>query len=517
MVLAVTVVIVTAIYCVDLRNTPVYFGGDEAHFAVGAHSIATTGRNLNGDLLPVFFNLADPAGGPRQPWGDSWYHPLPFYLIAIALKVLPFSIETARLPSALICGVLMPLLIFLVARRLTGVDGAAMLAALVAALSPANVVMSRQALDYALPLPFVIGWLWFLHAYMGSRQTRYLVLGGFTLGAGCYSYIASWALMPVYLLMTWIVLLRAKAGLRPIVVSGIAFALPLLAAPLWLAAHPDAWAGTVARYSTHDVPKTGFLATYVSLFDPVVLFVRGGPSLTTSTAQSGFVLLPAALFLAAGAFEVARRRDWMSAVIVAGVLTAPMPAAFKGEPGMIQRAVYLLPFLALLASLGSIALWRSRAGRAIAIAAILAAPVQFGYFYFDYFTHYKLRSAFYYDPVAFADVASFLLAQPGEPHYYFHTVLDDAPAKWRYYAIKAGRTEVLSRTRYVTNEQFPLDDAPPGSFAVTYVDKPTFDALMSTSGWVVLRTINDVDNREAAAIFGKVRGEVAVLPRKERN
>jgi 4-amino-4-deoxy-L-arabinose transferase-like glycosyltransferase len=498
-VLAVTVVvIVTAIYCVDLRNTPVYFGGDEAHFAIGAHAIATTGRNLNGDLLPVFFNLEDQAGGRRQPWGDTWYHPLPFYLIAIVVKVLPFSIETVRLPSALIGGVFMPLLIFLVARRLTGVDGAAMLAALVAALSPANVVMSRQALDYALPLPFVIGWLWSLHAYMGSRQTKYLVLGGFTLGVGCYSYIASWALMPVYLLMTWIVLHRAKAGLGPIVASGIAFVLPLLAAPLWIAAHSDFWAGTVARYSMHAVPKAGFLSTYLSLVDPVVLFARGGPSMTTSTARSGFVLLPAALFLAAGAFETARRRDWMSAVLVAGVLTAPLPAAFKGEPGMIQRATYLLPFLALLASLGCIALWRSRAGRAIAIAAIVAAPVQFGYFYFDYFTHYKLRSAFYYDPVAFRDVAAYLLQSPDAPAFYFTNDVDDASVKWRFYATSANRTDLLPRTQYIDPDDRP--PAPPGSLLVTYDYTPRRVAL-AAAGWRTETVIYDVDNRPAAVIF----------------
>ena len=73
---------------------------------------------------------------------------------------------------------------------------------------------------------------------------------------------------------------------------------------------------------------------------------------------------------------------------------------------MIQRAMYVLPFAALLARI-----W-FRLAVAVAIRArhraarLAASPMQFGYFYFDYFTHYKFRSAFYYDPAAFRDVAA---------------------------------------------------------------------------------------------------------------
>ena len=67
----------------DLGRAPVYFGGDEAHFAVVGHSLATTGRNLNGDFLPLFINLADPASDQGAlPWGNTWYQPLLFYLVA---------------------------------------------------------------------------------------------------------------------------------------------------------------------------------------------------------------------------------------------------------------------------------------------------------------------------------------------------------------------------------------------------------------------------------------------------
>ncbi len=134
-----------------------YLGGDEAHFGVVADAIARTGRNLRGDFLPLFVNLADPLGEKAQPWGDTWYQPLLFYLTALAVKVLPFSEAAVRAPAAFLGGVVSPLLMYLVAMRLLGNRLQAIVAALVLALAPAHLILSRQALDYICPLPFVLG------------------------------------------------------------------------------------------------------------------------------------------------------------------------------------------------------------------------------------------------------------------------------------------------------------------------------------------------------------------------
>ena len=85
-------------------------------------------------------------------------------------------------------------------------------------------------------------------------------------------------------------------------------------------------------------------------------------------------------------------------------------------------------------------------GRQLLVLLLAASAVQFGYFYFDFFTHYKFRSAFYYDPVAFRDVAGELTHTFDDaPQYYFTTDVDDASVKWRFYATLEGRTDLLSR------------------------------------------------------------------------
>ena len=151
-------------------------------------------------------------------------------------------------------------------------------------------------------MPFVLGWLWCLDAFMRTRRTTFAMLAGLILGVGCYSYIASWGVMPMLLMLTWLagVARRASARARSLL-SAIAFAVPVSLAPVWIAFHPEMIHDTLARYGTSRPSReVGALPTYLTLIDPLVWFVRGGPSLTTSTARSGFVLLPVAVLLASG-------------------------------------------------------------------------------------------------------------------------------------------------------------------------------------------------------------------------
>ncbi len=148
-----------------------------------------------------------------MPWGDTWYHPMLFYLIAAALKVRSFSEAAVRLPTALIGGLVTPWLIYLAARRMRfGVSGA-LAAAICIALTPAHFILSREALDYTLVLPFAAAWVWLLADYLDTRRVRSALALGVVLGVGCFSYIASWGVMPFLLAVSWLAFWRrAPAG-----------------------------------------------------------------------------------------------------------------------------------------------------------------------------------------------------------------------------------------------------------------------------------------------------------------
>lgn len=514
----------TAIYVWDLGNAPVYLGGDEAHFAVHGTAIARDGRNLDGMRFPLFVNLWDPLGDQRP--GDlktRWYQPMLFYITALELKLLPLTETTLRLPTAVIAGAVVPLLMFCVGLRLFGSASLAGVAALFVALSPTHFILGRQALDYVLPLPFVLGWLWCLVAYLQGGKTRLAAGAGALLGVGFYSYIACWVFMPLCVAITWGVVLQSKrddrfhAGL----LTTAAFVMCLLPAAAWFVQHPEMLRNTLTRYrlAADAASSGGFdlqrlvssdsfwapLAVYKSLFDPHVLFVNGGPVPTTSLGRSGMFLLPVALLLPAGLYALLARRERrpLAFLLIAGLLLAPVPAALAAEGGMIQRGLPFVIFAGFISAAGFGLLTEGRGPiqRALVAGIIGAAILQFAYVYRDYFGHYKLRSAFYYDSIAFVHVAADILNHPDVPAVYFNHDLDDVGSKWRFYLIKHRREELLERTRYVDAFDPSLANAPPRSVLVVYSQGATVRALVDSGVWRIRKEVADIDNRPASVIL----------------
>lgn len=509
------------------------------------HSVATTGRNLNGDFMPLFFSLSDPTSDLQpMPWGNTWYQPLLFYIVAAALVVLPMSETVVRLPVALIGGLITPILLYLVANRLFKDRRLALLCAVLFALTPPQLILSRQALDYVCPLPFVLGWLWFLIEYTETRRLKSLVIGGLCLGLGFYSYIASWVMMPIYIALSVIVFWRVEdrrspereigrgfrarsrvEWVRPLLASMAGYILPLLLFIPWLWTHPAMLRETFDRYQMSDQEQVSLIqepanalrldkvaatvSTYWSYFDPAFLFLIGGPSMTTSTGRIGALLLPMALLVPFGVFTLLRRPDpfGLHALILLAVVTAPIAATLKGQPFMVQRVVFMLPFTAMIATYGFAWLWqeRWRLARPLAIGLLAIGALQFAVFYRDYFTHYKLRSAFYYDPAAVADVAAYLMADTQAPVIHLSVELDDIGAKWRYYTTRDRRPELMTRTRFVLNDGLDIGPGDAGSLLAVHTKNEQLAQLEKSGLWKIEKVVADVDNRPTVAILRKLR------------
>ena len=144
-------VVAASLYFYRLNDTPMFVGGDETFFAINGKAIATTARDLDGRLMPLFFKIDT----------HTWYQPVLVYLIAISFTIAQVSEWALRAPTALI-GVIDVLLVYAVGMRLFRNRSYALMAAAMLAMSPAHLILARQALDYVCPLPFVLGWLWCL-------------------------------------------------------------------------------------------------------------------------------------------------------------------------------------------------------------------------------------------------------------------------------------------------------------------------------------------------------------------
>ena len=108
--------VAAVLYARHLGDAPVYMSPDEVIIAVDAHSLATTGRDVHGVALPLYFKI-QMRGDERQ----GWFMPVIFYAMAAVLKVLPLSQVSARLPSVIV-GLTDIVLIFFIARRLFRCD-----------------------------------------------------------------------------------------------------------------------------------------------------------------------------------------------------------------------------------------------------------------------------------------------------------------------------------------------------------------------------------------------------------
>jgi 4-amino-4-deoxy-L-arabinose transferase-like glycosyltransferase len=479
------------LYAWRLGDVP-RFGGDEARFAVHAWSLATTGRDLDGRVLPLQIWIEEYA---------RWYQPALFYLMAGTLMVAPLADWSARLSTVFI-GLLDIVLMYAVARRLWPRVWQALVATAFLALTPAHLIFSRQALDYICPLPFMLAWLWCLLGALESGRVKPAAAAGLLLGVGVYAHIAAWLMMPLLLIITWMALLASGRGVRPALACTAAFLLVVSPLLVWLWTHPAMLTGTIDTYRLYDAarlsPLQGAreflnytavesrLSVYWDYFNPGFLFMSGGAGLTSATRRIGVFALPFVVFLPCGLYALWTRRSIPARILLAGLVLAPLPAAIVDSRYMIQRAMWLIPFGVLVAAAGVLWMW-GHARRLVRFAAVLllvGVLAHYAAFYVDYQTNYQRRSAVWFDPAAFGAVADYLTASTDTraQKIYLSDSLDDGAAHWRYQLTKRARMDVWERSEFFAHDRFDPSAIEPGSLIIVYASDPLVGRLTSASG-----------------------------------
>jgi 4-amino-4-deoxy-L-arabinose transferase-like glycosyltransferase len=164
------------LYFHRLDYVPPYLAHDEIIFSLHGHAIATTWHDVNGRLLPLFFQVTT----------GYWATPVAIYTTALLLKIAPLTEVVARTPSVL-AGALDVALVYLVTLQLSKNTWQAVVAAVFLALTPAHFIHSRVASDLISPVPFMAGALLAVAIYFERRDLRLLFLATTIMGVGCYS------------------------------------------------------------------------------------------------------------------------------------------------------------------------------------------------------------------------------------------------------------------------------------------------------------------------------------------
>src|SRR2546425_5835439 len=188
------------IYYYRLGDAPIYLAHDEAMFGVVSHEIAWHARDVDGRFLPLMMPMS----------GVYWNMPAHVYLTALFIRALGTT-ETAIRASSATASLIGIILIYMFCRRAFRHRGYAMLAAGLLALSPAFFIDSRLSTDHHYPVIAISLWLMCLARFFEDPdRDRWLALAGLSLGAGVYTYGASVLLMPIYLGLTVLLILRTK-------------------------------------------------------------------------------------------------------------------------------------------------------------------------------------------------------------------------------------------------------------------------------------------------------------------
>ena len=464
----------TLLYARALDRVPPYLIHDEVQGALHSQAIASTGRGLDGRLLPMYF---------AEPGFAAGRDPIMIYVTAIGLQVLPFTDAGVRTPTALIA-VLNLVLMFFAARAIFQSTWAGLLAAVLLALTPIHFIRGRLLLSPLYSLPFMLAWLWSLRRFEDQPSPRRFITTCAWLVLAMYSYLGAVVMVPLYLLMTVGVAARSLR-FRAVVLAAAVTIICLLPMAAWYLTNPDRNAQIVGAYQltgTRSMAEviSDRISLYWQFFDPSYLFISGDASLVNSTRMSGLFPWAFAALLPVGLIAMVRSRQAVAWVIAAGFLTAPLAAVISGGIEM-NRVMFVIPFAVLAATYGAVSL--SKGGtlsKGIAAALVALVAFQFAGFHRHYMSDaYRAGAATWFSGNA-REALRELIARAGSGRIYISAEIEWVEGLWRFYAIEANRLEMLERTTFFTE---PPAVADAGAMLICPADSPHCAAIVASGSW----------------------------------
>ncbi len=143
----------------QLGSVPISMSDDEIRLVYSGYSIAQSGKDAFGNIMPLVFNID----------GASTYGQIPIYLTSIFFLFLPLDPFTARLPFAL-SGILSVFLIYLIARNILKNDKIALPISFVLSVSVWCLQLSRFAIEIDVSIAlFLAGITLFLYSGRGVK------------------------------------------------------------------------------------------------------------------------------------------------------------------------------------------------------------------------------------------------------------------------------------------------------------------------------------------------------------
>ena len=348
--LALTIIVfISSFFFFSLRllDVPKGLTIDEIAFGYNGVIISETFRDETSRFAPIFALSIN---------GKDWRQPVMQYFIVGFFKFFGPNLYNLKLTSVVIAS-LSSVLIFILGKKLLGNLGAIM-SVILFATTPIILIHSHLALDNIMTIPFTLLWLLTFYWYEKTKNPKFLIGAGITLGIGFYSYKGMRSFVPIWSLLTLIyiaqplidkktasTLAKIKKPLTIFITSILPFyiVIPLL---------ERKYAGAVlGQVNIGGVGIYGFFRSYLSSFDPSFLFITGDEILNHSTGRHGMFLLATLPFFILGLVQVFKKGGfWI--LIAVSFFTGPLLFGFPGSIHRASRLIALSPFFILIATLG---------------------------------------------------------------------------------------------------------------------------------------------------------------------
>jgi len=341
-------VLVGLFFSYRILQTPPGITVDEAAFGYNAVLLEKTLHDENGRFLPFFVMSID---------GADWRQPVSQYYIAAVFKVFGPSLLTLRLSTVAVL-ILSAFLTFYWLLKILN-KKSAIIGTVIFLTTPLVMIQTHMALDNIFPIPFTLIWLIFLWHYHKSKNLKYLLFAGISLGINFYTYKAMRATVPVWCVLTVISFFTeiksrySKINLKKFINESLSFSLGVLPFFAIIPILEKKYPGAVFNSNGFNWSSVyDFLYPYISSFDLSFLFIKGDSTIFHSTGVHGMLLLASLPLFLIGTYQAFKKRGiWL--FIVAVMFSTPLLFGFVNSVHRASRLMAFIPSFVAISTLGA--------------------------------------------------------------------------------------------------------------------------------------------------------------------